>query len=309
MVSKQEFKSIFEQKFLKQKHQFEGMRIFAYVWVFVFSAIVVAGALFYHFYFDVENEPILLCILISIMAFFGLALLPVISFKDRLVKKTKRLKLDEILDIIYGKDIKYSATSVFPQELFDKSNFCNSSYNVYGGEDLFVADIARETPIGTFSTKLVASDVQAKNVVKTENETKTKIVFSGAIAAIKFKQPFGCKLNLNCAKNTGLESLETESSEFNKLFSTRTNNQIQARLILSVTMMQTLIDFQKKAKCKIGLSFSDEFLFVNLNKNIFEFAKKDDKFDFELVEPVYNDLALFDALIEEVSKNRKIFRI
>lgn len=309
MITKQEFKNLFEQKFLKQKKQFALMRAFIFVWVAFFSALVLAGALVYHFKFDAENEHILLCILISILAFFGVALLPVVSFKDRLLGKIKKVKLDEILDIIYGQDVKYSASSVFPKELFDKSNFCDKEYNNYDGEDLFVAEVMRETPIGNFSTKLVASDVRAKKIEKVENETKTKTAFSGAVAAIKFRKPFDCKLNINCAKNSDLQQLETESSEFNKLFSSKTNNQIQARLILSVTMMQTLIDFQKKAKCKISLSFSDEFLFVGLGKNIFEFAKKDDKFDFKLVEPIYDDLALFDTLSNEIVNNRKIFRI
>jgi len=73
--------------------------------------------------------------------------------------------------------------------------------------------------------------------------------------------------------------------------------------------MQTLLDFQAKAKCKIGLSFVDNYLFVNMNRNLFEFSKKDGNFDFKFVEPIYDDLALFDALITEITNNRKIFRI
>ena len=156
----------------------------------------------------------------------------------------------------------------------------------------------------------MASDVRAEKIITDEDgNKKRKKIFSGVFGAIKFRMPFNCKLYLNANKNITLQQLETESPEFNKLFNTKTDNQVQARLILSVTMMQKLIDFTTKAKCKIGFSFVDDHLYFYLNKNLFEPSTKVDKFSFSLIEPIYDDLELLDSLITEIISNRKIFRV
>ena len=309
MITKQEFKNIFESRFSKEQKQFEKTKKIATLWVAASTVVVAACAVLYHYFLDKSGDHILLNILIAIFAWFGLAMLPIMSIKDRQMSKLKKIELREILRMIYEGNVTYDNAAYVNHKYLDLSRFCNKDYNKYSGEDYFSVEINRETPKGQVSTTLEVSDIKAENVSVVDGKRESKVVFKGAVAAIKFKQPFGCRLCLNCANTFGLEPVETESSDFNKIFSPKTDNQVQSRLILSVTMMQTLLDFQHKAKCKIRLSFCDNYLFVSFDRNLFEFSKKDDEFNFELVEPIYDDIALFDALVSDVANNRKIFRI
>jgi len=309
MISKREFEILLNEKFVKEQTKFERVRAITIAWIVVFSCLIIAAAIICHFVFDPDGEHVLLNILISIALWLGLAIAPTLSFRDKFLKKVKKLDLEQLLEVIYGDNVEYDSNGNIDKRLFDMSGFFVGAYDKFGGEDHFSVSVSRETPFGVVSTNFEASDVSLEKIEKDKNGETSKKVFSGVVCAIKFRKPFDCILKMNCAQNTKLENLETESSDFNKIFSPKTDNQVKARLILSVTMMQTLLDFQAKAKCKIGLSFVDNYLFVNMNRNLFEFSKKDGNFDFKFVEPIYDDLALFDALITEITNNRKIFRI
>ena len=309
MISKQEFKELFAQKFMTQQKRFKRNRIFTIVWLLFFTCATIACSVLAHHFFDPENEHILLNILICIMSWLVIAVAPAIGFKDKLLKNIKKVDLGQILKIIYGENVVYDQAAFISEDFFRGSFFSIEKYDKFSGEDYFSVSINRKTPSGAVSTKFEASDVFLIRKEKQKNITTEKTIFSGVVCAVIFREEFKCKLRLNCADNSHLEKLETESSDFNKTFMPHTDNQVQARLILSVTTMQRLLDFQQKAKCKVGLSFSGNCLYVYLNKNLFEFSKKDGKFDFDLVEPIYDDLSLIDSLVCEITNNRKIFRI
>ena len=59
----------------------------------------------------------------------------------------------------------------------------------------------------------------------------------------------------------------------------------------------------------MGFSFRGDNLFVYMKKPMFELSKKDDKFDFALVEPIYDDLKLLEEIATEIENNRKVFKI
>ena len=310
MISKEEFRIKFENEFSKEKAIFIRAQIFAYVWVVVMTILVVGATVGLHYLVDRNNANAILFVIICIVAWFAIAILPLLSIKDRLVAGFKNFDLKKVLTMIYGNEIEYSKQRYINPDLFAKSGFCISKFNSYSGEDYFEAVVERQTPFGLSSTTLAASDVRVEKTFIDENgNTKHKKLFSGVFGAIQFKTPFNCALYLNGDKALNLQQLETESTEFNKIFAPKTNNQVNARLILSVTTMQTLLDFVSQAKCKIGFSFVDDYLFFTFGKNLFEPNKKNDKFTFELIEPIYDDLAILDKLINEIISNRKIFRV
>ena len=305
MISKEEFKAKFENSFFVAKKKYKNVKTFSIFW-FVFSTILVVGACVgLSFFLDPNNESIPLFILIGLFAWFAFCALPILARKDRFVKKFKRKNIGEILKYIWGEDSFYLEQGFVSRTLFDKSRFTNQKYTNYSGEDLFVLEIKNRDG----SVFLSGSDLIVEKITK-DKQGKINVdkIFDGVFCAIKFKKQFKCILDINSCKKSLLQSLQTESNEFNTLFHVETNDQIEGRLILTLPMMQHLINLAKKAKCKIGLSFRDEYLFLYLNKELFNLPTDLDDLTFEFLEPIYNDIFLINEIVQEIIKNKKFFK-
>lgn len=309
MISKHEFKQKFEEGFAKERKRYQKHLTFSYIWLAVSAIIVVGAAIGLHFGFDRGGKNNVLLIIGSIIGWFALAGLPIISSRDKNLRAFKTFGLKKVLSLIYGENVNYLSSGFVPQVLFNQSGFCDKDFNEYGGEDLFAFDLHRTIKNEDVTTSFLASDVIAKQCHKTKDEHNDKVVFDAAVCCVKFRKPFACELELNTPKKLNLLPLETESVEFNKLYKAQTSNQIEARLILSLPLMQKLIELRDKANCKVGFSFRGEYMFIYLKKNLFGLSKKDDHLDFKLVEPIYDDLAILEDIANEIESNRKIFKI
>lgn len=310
MISKTEFEQKFNQEFQKEKAIFKKHQAISIAWLIIATLAVVGICIALHFWLDPENENWIIYVFAGILGWFCLAALPVLSRKDKLVRGYKKFDLGKLLAIIYGDKVFYLPSGCVQRDLFIKSRFIENDFSQYTGEDLFAVEIKGRHKGEETTTHLVASDITAKKIIKNQDGSKTeKEVFDGVFCAIQFRKPFKCTLELNSVKKPELKPLETESGEFNKIFRAQTDDQIEARLILTLPLMDKLLKYANDTKAKFGFAFREEYLFIYIKKELFELSKKDDSFNFTLVEPIYNDIALFDDLINEIESNRKIFKI
>src|SRR5699024_5545564 len=110
------------------------------------------------------------------------------------------------------------------------------------------------------------------------------------------------------ASGSDLRRIEMENAEFNRKFKTKTSNEIEARYILTPNFMEKLIEFRKRRRKPIDISFKANKVGMAVSSkrghfkaSIFRFMKHGQ------VKEVYEDLIFFFTIIEELDLNTRIW--
>ncbi len=182
--------------------------------------------------------------------------------------------------------------------------------------------------IGTIDkTQIQFSDVDAKKKYKdSKGKTKYSTIFQGLFIATDFNKNFyGTTIVLpDFAQNSfgdmigsWLQSknfsrgelVKMDSVEFEKAFVVYSDDQIEARYILTQNLMELILNFKKKSKNDIYISFTKNKLHIAIDykKDLFEpsvfTSLLDEKLIFEYIEV----LSLVIGCVEELKLNRRIW--
>ena len=100
-----------------------------------------------------------------------------------------------------------------------------------------------------------------------------------------------------------------EDPEFEKLFVVYGTDQIEARYILSPSLMQRITEFKQKAGRRIYLSFvaSKVFVAVECQRNLFEPKVFTTLLDFGIVAQYFGDMQLALGIVEDLNLNTRIW--
>ena len=103
--------------------------------------------------------------------------------------------------------------------------------------------------------------------------------------------------------------VKLESPEFEKLFKVHCDDQIQARYILTPSLMERIIEYRKKFGSRIWMSFIDTKLYVMVDhdRDLFEPDMYRNLVDFELIQGYYQDLALVTDIVNDLNLNTRIW--
>ncbi|MCK5306308.1 MAG: DUF3137 domain-containing protein [Candidatus Omnitrophica bacterium] len=103
--------------------------------------------------------------------------------------------------------------------------------------------------------------------------------------------------------------IKLEDPEFEKLFAVYGDDQIEARYILSTSLMKRIVDFKKKTGRQIYLSFVGSLIFVavSFRKNLFEPNVFKTVLDFGQISEYYQDLELAIGVVEDLNLNTRIW--
>jgi hypothetical protein len=105
------------------------------------------------------------------------------------------------------------------------------------------------------------------------------------------------------------EIVKLEDPEFNQLFCVYSSDQIEARYILSTNLMNRLVEFSKKAKRKVYLSFVEGKIYIAIkyNHNLFEPKLWQSMLSFAPLKEYFENLQLMISIVEELKLNRYIW--
>ena len=103
--------------------------------------------------------------------------------------------------------------------------------------------------------------------------------------------------------------IKLEDPEFERLFAVYGNNQIEARYILSTSLMERITTFKKKTGQKIYLSFvgSKVYVAISFTKSLFEPRIFNTLLDFGPVREYFEDLQLAIGIVEDLNLNTRIW--
>lgn len=229
------------------------------------------------------------------------------SFKDQIVQK---LISAVVPDFNYSKDKHIS------KQLFLSSDIFSITPNRYKGDDYISGKVG--------ATNVEFSEIHAKYVSGGKNSHTTPI-FDGLFLIADFNKNFKGKTVIlpdtaerifgklanmfqSLKKDKG-QLIKLEDPEFEKLFAVYGNDQIEARYILSTSLMRRIVDYRKKANKRIYLSFVGSKIFVGIAyiKPLFEPRIFKTILDFAPIEEYHRDLQLAIGLVEDLNLNTRIW--
>ena len=105
------------------------------------------------------------------------------------------------------------------------------------------------------------------------------------------------------------ELVKLEDPEFEKEFAVYGNDQVEARYILSTSLMKRIVDFKRKTGKKIFLSFvgSRVFVAVSFRKDLFEPKVFSTVLAFEPIQEYFEDLQLAIGIVDDLNLNLRIW--
>jgi len=241
--------------------------------------------------------------------------------KKTFVYEFKRKVIKSIVQFI-DENLDYSPTKKVSQSTYMQSTLFKKTPDRYKGEDMVFGRIG--------NTNLKFSEIHSEYKTETRNskgqkQTQWHTIFKGLFFVADFNRNFhGTTVILPdlAEKMFGFlgktlqkwnlsrdELIKLEDPEFEKLFVVYGTDQIEARYLLTTTMMERLTEFHKKAKKSTGknifISFTGNKIFIAIacTKNLFEPRIFKSNNDFNLIREYFESMQLAVGIVEELNLN------
>jgi hypothetical protein len=214
-------------------------------------------------------------------------------------------------------NLNYDAKDCIDKTTFMSSKIFTTKPNRYKGDDLVWGK--------TGTTEIKFSEINAEYESGSGKNRHRYVIFKGLFfigdfnkhftgetvvlpdTAEKLFGHFGQKLqSLNIFRG---KLIKLEDPEFESHFVVYGDDQIEARYILSTSLMERIVGFKKKTGKKIHLSFVNSMVFVAVSytKNLFEPRIFRTLLDFEPMREYFEDLQLTIGIVDDLNLNTRIW--
>jgi len=252
--------------------------------------------------------PLIICIMIFAVTIWIFTKSYVMEFKLTIIQRIVNF-IDE--------NLSYSARGHIPKSTFVASQIFKTKPNRYKGDDYVSGKIGE--------TRTEFSELHAEYESGSGKNRSRHTVFKGLFFIADFNKHFTCRVvvlpdtaeklfgafgkllqSWNIARD---QIVKLEDPEFERNFVVYASDQIQARYILSMSLMERIVDFKMKTGRPIYLSFvgSNVFVAISYTRNLFEPRLFRTILDFELVQEYFEDLQLAVGIVDDLNLNTRIW--
>ena len=255
-------------------------------------------------------------VLVGIVAFF--IMVGIYHFATRQYVKTFKTGVIEKLVKFIDKNLSYSRTNHISQSAFSASKIFNHHVDRFRGDDYVKGKIGQ--------TAMEFSEIHAKYITRdSKGRSQEHTIFKGLFFIADFNKQFKGKTivvpdtaeKLFGQLGTMLQSMnkfrgqliKLEDPEFEKMFAVYGDDQIEARYILSTSLMKRIVDFRKSSNKKIHISFvgSKINIAVSYVKDLFEPRVFRTMLDFTPIKGYFQDLKMAVRIVDELNLNTRIW--
>ena len=230
------------------------------------------------------------------------------SFKEKLIRSIVKF-IDETLI--------YKPNHCIKDQTFNHSRIFIGGYDNYSGDDYVRGKIGKTT--------LEFSDLNVTKEQSTVKNSRTVTIFKGLFFIGDFHKNFKGETYVLTDKaesffgklGNKLQSLnmnrpplvQLEDSEFEKNFVVHSTDQVEARFILSPSLMERILQLKARTRSNIQMSFrsSKIFLAIPSIKDFLEPSITESLFKTGNLEAYFIDLTMALAVVEDLSLNRRIW--
>jgi len=250
--------------------------------------------------------------------FAGLVMTGVVS------KNYRRDYKNKIISRITGfidEGLIYTPEGSVPFSAFLKSEIFPMPCDIFTGEDHFRGRLGK--------TDIEFSEVTAKQKNRSETGSGQKndyiIIFRGLFIVADFNKHFRTRTVvlpdtaeklfgkfgqiLQSASSGRGRLVRLEDPVFEKEFCVYGDDQVEARYILTPSLMERIIAFRRKWKTKVSLSFIDSkvYIAISMNRNLFETRIFRPVADYSFMEETLRFLVLLTGIVEDLNLNTRIW--
>lgn len=151
-----------------------------------------------------------------------------------------------------------------------------------------------------------------------KNEVSRNTVFKGLFFQADFNKKISGKTivlpnllntNVNALNNRKEKLIKLEDSEFAKFFTVYGDDQVEARYVLSTNLMAKLVQFRKKARKNIYVSFVQSMIYIAIEypEDIFEPKLFKTILSFAPMREYFENIHLMLDIVEDLNLNRHIW--
>ncbi|MDB4334806.1 DUF3137 domain-containing protein [bacterium] len=259
--------------------------------------------------------PISIAIALGALVLGGFTL--IIYYKYRKVFKNEVVK--EIIKLI-NPDFKYDANRHIQRGVYEKSKIFTQESDRCSGDDYISGNIEK--------TDFEFSELRSQYKTTTTEDGNTKTewhnIFKGLFFHADFNKEisgetfvlpdtaeklFG-KIGQSMQKRSSRgELVKLENPEFEKEFVVYSSSQVEARYILTPTMMEAMVNIRRQLKQKFYFSFvgSRVFCAIKIDKAMFEPRIMKTGVSFKDVEYMFTLFSLIETIIHEMNLNTRIW--
>jgi hypothetical protein len=234
------------------------------------------------------------------------------DFKNQVIKR---------IVTFVSPDLTYDSKNFVGMDSFQRSRIFTNRIDRYQGDDMVQGKVDK--------TQIWFSEVKSEyKTTTTDGKGRTKTtwhtIFKGLFFIADFNKHFqtstivlpnrigngwfaGFFHKMNLARKEKLVKLEDPA--FNKHFVVYGEDQIEARYILSTSLMKRITDFKEKHKNNLYVSFVNSFLHIAIayRKDLFEPGYFKTLTRFSLVNEYFEDIQLAVSIVEELNLNNRIW--
>lgn len=265
------------------------------------------------------NVPIILTVIVVILSlfyYFGL----IHANRKKFVSRYKNDIISSIVQFI-DESLLYEAENHVPQREFIASGLFYPKPDRYSGDDCVSGKIDK--------TKIAFSEIHAqyKTVVSDDDGKSERWIplFDGLFFKADFNKHFKGEYFVlpdraeklfgrtgklfHSSKNRFGELIRLEDPEFEKEFVVYGTDQVEARYILSTSLMRRLLDFKQRTGKKMQVSFVKSSLYIAIpyRKPLFEPRYYSTILSEDKTTEYFLDLELAIAIVTELNLNTRIW--
>lgn len=230
--------------------------------------------------------------------------------------KFKKEIIGKIVTFLHG-DLSYDHSRCIPRPIYHKSKLYLSNISRYNGDDMVSGTVGK--------TAIRFCELHTQQVRKSGKNTQVVTIFRGLFFVADFNKNFVGETFVlpDVAESTfgGLGTffqkmnmsrpslVKLEDIEFEKAFAVYGTDQVEARYILSTALMQRILQFKKKTRCDVSLSFIESHVYIGIpvSKDLFEAPTFGTLINYTLIEEYYSYLALCIGIVEDLDLNTRIW--
>jgi len=253
--------------------------------------------------------PLLLGVIVCAFLYRWLIKEYVAAFKNDIIERIIRL---------VDPNLKYSKFGYIPRYSFTGSKLFLKNPDEYDGDDHVTGKIGE--------TSLEFSEINARYVTyNSKGGRQEHTIFKGLFLTADFNKHFksttvilpdtaeklfGHMGAFFQSKNVSRGQLvKLEDPEFERHFVVYGQDQIEARYVLSTSLMKRITDFKKKSGRNVFMSFVGSKIYVAISyaRNLFEPRVFKTVLDFAPIQQYFEDLKLAIDVIEDLNLNTRIW--
>ncbi len=282
---------------------------------FIFIPIVAASVLL-QIYMNISN-----------IAFIGPAVAIVIALlvftfwvRDKLFYNDFKSQVINRIVYFISPELQYNSNGSVNVSEFVTSRLFLTNVDRYKGDDLVFGKIDKTA----FRFSEIKAEYKTTNVSSKGNTRNTwHTLFKGLFFIADFNKDFrgstvvlpnslGKRFNF-LKKLMGItrreKLIELEDVNFTKHFNVYGDDQIQSRYILSISLINRILEYKKKTDKHIYLSFVDSKMYLGIPyaKDLFEPSYLRSLTNFDLVKTYYEDMILVVCIVEDLNLNLRIW--